>query len=205
MNRLKLKICGMKQADNIQQVAGLRPDYLGFIFYPQSPRFVGTDFLVPVIDAAIRKVSVFVNESEAKMDELSRRILAKRVQLHGDESPAICANMKERGYEVIKAFSIDDQFNFSSLTPYDKVVDYFLFDTKGKHRGGNGAAFDWDILKNYHQRIPFFLSGGLSKHNLSQLGLLSSMNLHALDLNSGVETSPGVKDTELIKEIQEFL
>ena len=123
------------------------------------------------------------------------------VQLHGNESPAQCDELKATGLGVIKVFSIDDDFNFELTKPYRKVVDYFLFDTKGKYYGGNAKTFNWKILERYDQEIPFFLSGGLSPENVNALGDIVKMNLHALDLNSGVEISPGLKDIEKIRTI----
>ncbi|HET6544809.1 MAG TPA: phosphoribosylanthranilate isomerase, partial [Chryseolinea sp.] len=123
------------------------------------------------------------------------------VQLHGDESPAQCDELKATGLGIIKVFSIDDDFNFDLTKPYREVVDYFLFDTKGKYYGGNAKAFNWKVLDAYDQEVPFFLSGGLSPDNVNALGDVQKMNLHALDLNSGVEVSPGFKDIEKIKTI----
>jgi phosphoribosylanthranilate isomerase len=183
---IKVKICGMRDAANIQSVAELRPDYMGFIFYPGSPRYVGQTFSVSL--DSIRKVGVFVNES-------TEAILKKGfdiVQLHGNEKPAQTDELKDKGITVIKAFAIDDDFDFARTKDYK--ADYFLFDTKGKYHGGNAKTFNWNKLNEYDQRIPFFLSGGLSATNLKDLSLLKDMNLYAVDLNSGVEASPGVKD-----------
>ncbi|MEI9921820.1 MAG: phosphoribosylanthranilate isomerase [Bacteroidota bacterium] len=188
---IKLKICGMRDAANIRAVAELKPDYMGFIFYEKSPRFVGTDFKIPVKNA----VGVFVNESTERILEKDVSI----VQLHGDETPAQCQELKDKGLTVIKAFSIDDDFDFAKTKDYK--VDYFLFDTKGQYYGGNAKAFNWNKLREYDQKIPFFLSGGLNAENLKDLGTLKGMNLYAIDLNSGVEDSPGVKNIGKIKEV----
>jgi len=191
---IKLKICGMRDAANITAVEALHPDYMGFIFYEKSPRYVGKDFKIPPVQNA---VGVFVNES-------TEVILKKGVgivQLHGDESPAQCSELRSRGLTVIKAFSIDDDFDFEKTIPYKDVVDYFLFDTKGKFYGGNAYPFDWNKLNEYDQSKPFFLSGGLNAQNLMNLDLLNGMNLYAVDLNSGVEDSPGLKNIEKIKNV----
>ncbi len=122
-------------------------------------------------------------------------------QLHGNETPEQCDELKATRLGVIKVFSLDDHFNFDVTKPYRDVVDYFLFDTKGKYYGGNAKAFNWENLRRYDQEVPFFLSGGLSPDNVNTLGNIQKMNLHALDLNSGVEISPGIKDLEKIKTV----
>ncbi len=142
---MKLKICGIKYRANIQEVAALQPDYLGFIFYEKSPRFCNGE--LPEIPNTIAKVGVFVN---APLSEILNKIKAynlQLVQLHGEESPEICEVLRLINIKVIKTFSIDDTFDFETLRPYEPVCDYFLFDTKGKHYGGNGTTFNWEILK----------------------------------------------------------
>ncbi|MBX2970802.1 MAG: phosphoribosylanthranilate isomerase [Cyclobacteriaceae bacterium] len=199
---IKLKICGFKDSSNMLEVGKLLPDYMGFIFYPPSPRYVGEDFQMPVgLNTAIHRVGVFVNEQVDRIIELSARHNLSHVQLHGDESVAVCEQLKQEGLRVIKVFRIGPDFDFSVALPYKEAVDYFLFDTKGKHYGGNAQVFDWSILEQYDQEIPFFLSGGLTVENIQDVKRLKNMNLHALDLNSGVEDSPGVKNVSLIKEV----
>lgn len=193
---IKLKICGMRDTANIKAVAELRPDYMGFIFYEKSPRYVGNEFAI--LDLRLNSVGVFVNESTEKI--LSKGL--KIVQLHGDETPEQCDELRKH-VKVIKAFSIDDDFDFETTKKYN--ADYFLFDTKGKYYGGNAKTFNWDKLKEYDQRIPFFLSGGLNADNLKDISILKGMNLHAIDLNSGVEDSPGLKNIEKIKSVMSCL
>lgn len=201
-HNIAIKICGMRDRENIVQVASLGPQYLGFIFYQGTPRFVGEDFRIPVkLPFSIRRVGVFVNATTSEILEKVKRVGLDFVQLHGKESPQQCAELKEAGTGVIKVFSVDENFNFDTTMPYKTVVDYFLFDTKGKYHGGNAKTFDWSILKKYDQEIPFFLSGGLSPENVQNLGDIVKMNIHALDLNSGVEISPGLKDIEKVKAI----
>ncbi len=194
---IRLKICGMRDAANIKAVAELRPDYMGFIFYEKSPRFVGKQFVIR--DLGLNTVGVFVNESTQNILEKGVRT----VQLHGDESPFEVDELKENGLTIIKAFSIDDNFDFERTKKYN--ADYFLFDTKGKYYGGNAKVFNWDKLKEYDQKIPFFLSGGLNADNLKDLHKLKGMNLHAIDLNSGVEDAPGMKNIEKIKTVMSCL
>lgn len=192
----------MRDPENITDVAALRPQYLGFIFYPKSPRFVGESFDIPGnLPASIKRVGVFVNEASPVILAKNRSLKLDFVQLHGDESPAQCDDLKATGLGVIKVFSLADGFNFDVTKAYRGVVDYFLFDTKGKYYGGNAKAFNWGILRKYDQEVPFFLSGGLSPANVNTLGDIQKMNLHALDLNSGVEISPGLKDIEKIKTV----
>ena len=192
----------MREPENITAVASLRPQYLGFIFYPKSPRFVGESFDIPGnLPASIKRVGVFVNEANAIILAKSPSLKLDFAQLHGSESPAQCDELKATGLGVIKVFSLDDDFNFDVTKAYREVVDYFLFDTKGKYYGGNAKAFNWETLRQYDQEVPFFLSGGLSPDNVNTLGDIQKMNLHALDLNSGVEISPGLKDIEKIKTV----
>ena len=190
---IKLKICGMREPANIKAVEELRPDYMGFIFHRGSPRFVGDGFVIP--DLGLKAVGVFVNESTEQI--LSKGV--KVVQLHGDETPQQVDELKDHDLTVIKAFSIDDEFDFRKTKDYN--ADFFLFDTKGKYYGGNATTFNWNKLKEYDQKIAFFLSGGLSAQNLTGIHALKGMNLHAIDLNSGVEDSPGLKNIDKIKNV----
>jgi phosphoribosylanthranilate isomerase len=201
---IKVKICGMKDAENIRAVAGLHPDYMGFIFYKNSPRYVGDDFQLDESDVT-ESVGVFVNEAKGEILKRLNSINSNIAQLHGNETPMQCDDLKSRGITVIKVFSIDDDFDFKTVEPYEEVSDYFLFDTKGKLYGGNARAFNWDKLKEYDQSIPFFLSGGLNPENVKQIHVLDNMNIHAIDLNSGVEDSPGIKNIEKIKSVMSCL
>ena len=196
----------MRDPGNIREVAQHNPDYMGFIFYQDSPRFVGNTFVLPEgFPDTIRPVGVFVNEDTGTIEKYASRIRAMHVQLHGRESVDQCAALKDKGYHVIKVISVDDATDFSVTQLYEKVVDYFLFDTKGKYFGGNARTFTWEILKRYDQQVPFFLSGGLTPENIEHLDVLEGMNIHALDMNSGVEVSPGLKDEEKIKTVKSIL
>ncbi len=196
----------MREAKNIEEIASLYPDYMGFIFYDKSPRYVGEEFVIPKnIPSSVQKVGVFVNEGFETILGRRSSIEFQFVQLHGDESVELCEDLKDAGLKVIKAFSVDDDFDFSVTKKYDSSVDYFLFDTKGKYYGGNAKVFDWKVLKRYNQQVPFFLSGGLSPENIGMVKELNEMNIHALDLNSGVEISPGLKNIDKIKEVSRIL
>ena len=200
---IALKVCGNR--DNIVEVASLNPDYMGFIFYEPSPRHVGVDFKMPVLPKSIKKVGVFVNEEVEVIKKLVAKFKLDFVQLHGHESVEDCRVLKELGVGVIKVFSIHTTFDFDTTAPYEGVVDYFLFDTKGKFYGGNAIPFDWNLLVNFHQRVPFFLGGGLTQENISGIRNLSTMNLHAIDVNSGVEDSAGKKNIGRIEAVIKIL
>jgi phosphoribosylanthranilate isomerase len=178
---------------------------MGFIFYPASPRYVGEDFSIPEqFPSATKRVGVFVNESTEVIVARIHQFKLDYVQLHGDEPVEQCRELKNHT-RIIKVFAIDDNIDFAITRPYNQVVDFFLFDTKGKFYGGNAQTFDWEMLRKYDQDVPFFLSGGLNENNIKGLGELSGLNLHAIDLNSGVETAPALKDINKIQLIKRFL
>ena len=198
----------MKYVENIQQVAALQPEYLGFIFYDKSKR--NFDGIIPELPKSIKKTGVFVN---AKIDEVVSKIKQynlQAVQLHGDESVNYinelkCLFERSRELEIIKVFGIKDEFNFDTLKPYLGVVDYFLFDTKGKERGGNGVAFDWNILEKYPFTKPFFLSGGIGLEQQEEIHQIRKTDLpiYALDVNSKFENKQGFKKIEDLKKFKE--
>jgi len=199
---IKIKVCGMRDANNIMQVADVHPDFMGFIFYPPSPRFVGVDFDIPSeFPKDIKRVGVFVNETSSRVAELARKNQLDFLQLHGDESVEYCLELKNAGFGVIKVFRVDVDFDFNQTDIYSEVVNYFLFDTKGKYYGGNALKFDWALLKKYDQKIPFFLSGGIDINDVNTILELEGMNLVAIDINSGVERSPGLKDIVKLSEV----
>ncbi len=203
---MKIKICGMKFSDNIKQVAALQPDYLGFIFHQRSKRNFDGD--IPEISDKIKKIGVFVDESMEFILEKVKKYNLKAVQLHGNESPQLCKQLKEeKDLKVIKVFSVGETFNFDVLKPYEVVSDYFLFDTKGKEKGGNGITFNWELLnKGYTSKKPFFLSGGIGLEELNSINEFfktkASRYCFALDLNSKFEVEPGLKD---IKKLKQFI
>jgi phosphoribosylanthranilate isomerase len=204
--KIKLKICGMRDAENIIHVAALQPDYMGFIFYAKSPRFVQNEFTVPdAFPESIKRIGVFVKETTETIVKQAKRLSLEYIQLHGDEIVSQCEELKAAGLKVIRVFSVNDDFDFNTTKPYKNVSDFFLFDTKGKYYGGNAQIFNWNILKQYDQEVPFFLSGGLNAENVKQISDLNGMNIHALDVNSGVESSPGVKDISKIKSLMQSM
>lgn len=194
----------MRDKANLAELIELKPDFIGFIFYDKSPRYVGDlldENLVRSISKPIKKVGVFVNSNPDYILRIAKKYDLQYVQLHGRETPDFCRNLKSRGVNVIKAFSIDEAFNFASLNNYKPHCDYFLFDAKGTDPGGNGVAFDWDILKRYQDsEKPFFLSGGLSLENIAQVNELG-IKIYGLDVNSKFETAPAVKDIEKLRQL----
>lgn len=195
----------MRDPSNIIDVLALRPDYMGFIFYKDSPRYVGEEFEMPVLPSSIQKVGVFVNE---QTDQIVRKVSDYRldlVQLHGNETVDQCKKLKDAGIEIVKAFSVDENFNFEAVDPYKNYVRFFLFDTKGKYYGGNASTFDWSLLRKYDQSVPFFLSGGISSENVKDTKQFSNLNIYALDVNSGVEVVPAFKDVQKIKQLQQTI
>ena len=209
---MKIKVCGMKYPENISEVTHLGPDYLGFIFWEPSPRFF--DDNMGDIPDNIKKVGVFVDADLKEVLETINKYDLQAVQLHGKESPEFCKKLKtttilgpdgsKKKIEIIKVFSIKDNFDFGILTPYESVCDYYLFDTKGKLPGGNGYTFSWEVLKDYPSQKPYFLSGGIGPVEAEKikefLGRPESKYCYAIDLNSKFERKPGLKDVdELMK------
>ena len=189
----------MKYSENIGETAEILPDYMGFIFYEKSLRFFEGN--LPELPNSVQKVGVFVNAPISDILQKIKKYNLQLVQLHGNESPEICEILKIIDIQVIKVFSVDDNFNFETLAPYETVCDYFLFDTKGENQGGNGTTFNWEILQNYPSKKPFFLSGGIG---LEQIKRIKELNLpiYAIDVNSKFETKPGLKNTLLLKQLQ---
>jgi len=196
----------MKHKENIEQVADLKPDYMGFIFYAPSKRNVSDDLQIPDISPEISKVGVFVN---AGADFIIDKINAHNlhcIQLHGVEPPFFCRQMK-RITCIIKAFGIDEQFDFSKLKDYEECCDYFLFDTKTPEHGGSGQQFNWDLLANYTCTIPFFLSGGLGLESAKKMKEMSKKYplLYGIDVNSKFEKSPGLKNVEELQKLMHLM
>ena len=199
---MKLKVCGLKHQYNIEELMQLPIDYLGFIFYNKSPRFVGENLsfdFVRTIPKRIKKTGVFVNESIYSIFNRIAHYDLDMVQLHGDETSELCAELKPH-VKVMKAFQIQDDLDFKQLESYLSVVDYFLFDSPTANYGGSGKQFNWQLLKNYNYNIPFFLSGGISEDHIEEIKLLNIPQLIAIDINSKFETEPGLKNIEHIKQ-----
>ncbi|MGA0212817.1 MAG: phosphoribosylanthranilate isomerase [Flavobacteriaceae bacterium] len=199
---IKIKICGLRDLENSRAVADLSPDYMGFIFWSKSSRFVDT--ATPSLPNSIKKTGVFVDETPSVISKQIENHKLNALQLHGNETPEICAVLKETGTEVIKAFSVGASFNFKNLEPYLPTCDFFLFDTKGPLPGGNGYRFNWSLLADYPFDKPFFLSGGIGLEYLPALKRIAkeALPLYAIDVNSKFETAPGHKDLQTLKEFK---
>lgn len=214
----------MKYQDNIEAVANLQPDFLGFIFHEPSPRHY--EGVIPDLPKEIKKVGVFVDETVEFITNQIEKHNLSAVQLHGHESTEFCEKLKEychserseeshdemlnqvqhdKPIKIIKVFSIKDTFDFSVLEPYEAVCDYFLFDTKGKLPGGNGYTFDWSVLNNYPSTKPYFLSGGIGLSEIDKIKELkkskASKYCYAIDVNSKFEIEAGLKDIMKLKTL----
>ena len=228
---MNLKVCGMNH--NLEEVAQLQPDYLGFIFWEPSSRYFSGE--IPKLPSSIKKVGVFVDASLEEVIQKVEEYQLNAVQLHGKETAVYCKELKESfmsfrapsrnlkefhenkvstaldltKIDIIKVFSIKDDFDFEVLNDYEEICDYFLFDTKGKLPGGNGYTFDWSVLEKYPSNKPYFLSGGIgleSKEKLKAfLNSTASKNCFAIDVNSKFETAPGLKNIEDLKIFIESL
>ena len=197
----------MRDNENIESLIALKPDFMGFIFYEKSKRFVA-DFPTVEIPLSTKKVGVFVNESLDTVLGIVEKHNLDCVQLHGNETPEYIDELRHselvsesHPIEVFKAFSVDDSFDFSKTDAYQKVCDYMLFDTKGKDYGGNGVKFNWDVLQKYKGEIPFILSGGITKNDVEEIKNINHSAFVGLDINSGFEIEPALKN---INEIKEF-
>ena len=209
---MKLKVCGMKY--NTEEVASLEPDYLGFIFWEPSARYFNQT--LPKVSDHIKRVGVFV---DAPLEQLILQVYEhdlNLIQLHGEEDPDYCKRLTEivksggsGPIEIIKAFSIDEGFNFEFLRSYESVCDYFLFDTKGELPGGTGKGFDWTLLKKNKSTKPFFLSGGIGPDDVNALNDFfespEAVNCHAIDVNSRFEVEPGMKNEKELKKFKSKL
>lgn len=193
----------MKFPENTTEIAALQPDYLGFIFYAKSPRYV-TDQL-PKINAKIKKVGVFVNAEFFEIMQKAKEYQLDFIQLHGEETPELCQKIQSNSLKVIKAFNLSNTFNFNILNNYFDSCSHFLFDTKGERYGGNGNTFDWQLLENYHLSKTYFLSGGIGIENSNQIKEFLkndyAKNCIAIDCNSKLEIAPGLKSIKKVKSL----
>ena len=210
---MKIKVCGLREPDNIAAVGALPVDYLGFIFYPKSPRYVGKkDHLAtwlkrhPDAVANQQRVGVFVNSEIDIILNAVHDYGLDYVQLHGNESPAYCGELQTlwsvssvESARLIKVFHVDEEFDFSTTDPYAAFCPLFLFDTRsGEGSGGTGRKFDWTILDQYQGATPFLLSGGIGPDDSTVVQKINHPQLHGIDINSRFETEPGVKDVDAI-------
>lgn len=198
---MKVKICGLTEKQNLLDVLSLCPDYIGLNFYLGSRRYAGDDKALPSLMHAITgicKTGVFVNEQQEIIQETMNIYNLDYVQLHGDELPATCAAINA-SKPIIKAFQMMPAFDFKQLQDYVGSCTYFLFDNPSADYGGSGQCFDWSVLFSKEIPLPFFLSGGIGLHHVTQLKSFEHDQLIGVDVNSKFEQSPGVKNINDLK------
>ncbi len=197
----------MKFTGNREEVEKLPVDLLGYIFYPPSKRYVGENPQTGLFNSHKPKAVVFVDENAFEILALAKNLGFKWVQLHGKENPKTCLILKNQGLKIIKAFSVNEDFQFHKTKPYEGVADYFLFDTKSNIPGGSGKKFDWKILNKYEGNTPFLLSGGIQPDDVEAIKKINHPQFAGVDLNSGFEDEPGLKNieklTKFIKELKD--
>jgi len=203
---MKLKVCGMRERDNLRELAEkVNPDFTGFIFYPNSPRYFldGTEE-IPNEILSENRVGVFVNAPLAEVIGLAEMFKIKNIQLHGNETPEFCKAIIDEGFTVIKAFGIVEIKDFDQMGKYVKSCHYFLFDTKTNDYGGSGKKFNWAMIDQVKIQKPFFLSGGVDLGDIEEIKNLKNQPF-AIDINSRFEINPGKKDIEKIKLFKQKL
>ena len=201
---LKLKVCGMREEANIQALSELKPDFIGFIFHEKSSRNV-THTISITIPEDISKVGVFVNKPIEFITEKITDFDLDYIQLHGNESPEFCSELKNNGLKIIKAFNISETFDFTTLKSYESFCEYFLFDAFGKKAGGNGIVFNWELINNYKGEISFLLSGGINDSMVDTIKNFNHPKFVGIDINSGFETAPAIKNIKNIKAFKHEL
>ncbi|UJP63844.1 phosphoribosylanthranilate isomerase [Mongoliitalea daihaiensis] len=193
-----LKVCGMRDVENMRGLEEeVRPDYMGMIFYPPSPRYVESKNSEDYATIQLPKVGVFVNEPVDKVLETIELFGLNGVQLHGRESMQYIEELREKSEVFVwKVWSVKDNLDWDALALVEPVVDAFLFDTFTEAHGGSGKVFNWQILETYPFSTPFFLSGGLGQEHAAAIRELKERipQLVGVDLNSKFEISPGFKD-----------
>lgn len=195
-----IKVCGMRDNENIRKVDALGVDLMGFIFYPPSPRFV--EERPSALPASDKRVGVFRDASVGTILQTAERFGLSWIQLHGNESVSLCEELRMNGYRLIKAFAICKAEEFMKTEVYAPFCDYFLFDTPSASGGGSGIQFDWEILRFYTGKTPFLLSGGIGPGDEERLLRFTHPLLAGYDLNSRFESSPGYKE---VIPLQKFI
>jgi phosphoribosylanthranilate isomerase len=197
-----IKICGMRESDNIKAIAKLKPDFMGFIFHPGSPRFAD-DLLdretLSSLPGDIRKTGVFVNSEFKEILSKVTKYSLNVAQLHGDESAELCRRLRNKGIQVIKVFRIHERTDFAKLSDFIDCTDYFLFDTMTAKHGGSGQKFDWNLIYKYDAGHPFLLSGGIGPMDADEIKGITNPYFKGIDINSRFELSPGLKDAERLR------
>lgn len=207
MNSRLIKVCGMREADNIRQVEALGIDWLGFIFWPKSSRFVHER--PTYLPANAKRVGVFVDADIEVVRETAAAYCLDIIQLHGKESPSYIKQLRSLCSDhvavIVKAFNIATPEDLIQTEPYEGITDYFLFDTKAKMVGGNGTQFDWTVLNDYQGNTPFILSGGIGPDDAEKVKAFHHPMLAGIDLNSRFETVPAHKDVNLLRTFIETI
>lgn len=192
-----IKVCGMRDSANIQAIDKLAPDWMGFIFYQHSSRYV--EQVPTVMPQRAKRVGVFVHPQFRDVMDHVKRYDLQAVQFHGTASPEVCQSFRERGLIVIRALPVTETF-VAETAQYVGKVDYFLFDNPTLKFGGSGQTYDWTLLQRYPGPTPFLLSGGLSLQTVEALKRFAHPFLAGYDINSGFETSPAMKDSAAVAQ-----
>ncbi|WP_100627717.1 phosphoribosylanthranilate isomerase [Algoriphagus formosus] len=206
---MEIKVCGMRELGNIQGlISEVKPDWMGLIFYPKSPRYVTEDKAIDFNKVEVKKVGVFVNETEIEILRKVNLFGLSAIQLHGSESAEfaerLCQNTEA---EIWKVISVKEEVDWESLEGYLPFVDKFLFDTATAAHGGSGKKFDWSVLETYPFDKSFLLSGGLDEESAGEILNLNRQipQLSGVDLNSKFEDAPGLKNIEKLKKFKQKL
>ena len=199
-----IKVCGMRDAENIRAVEALGIDLMGFIFWPHSTRYVGAK--PSYLPENCQRVGVFVDAAVQDILAAVRDFRLDIVQLHGHEAPEMIPVLKDRAaVRVVKALAVFEPGDLAQTAVYESVCDAFLFDTKGRLPGGNGQQFDWNVLRFYTGRLPFLLSGGIGPEDAQRIREFDVPGCIGIDLNSRFETAPGLKDVEALRTFIETI
>ncbi|MDA0314415.1 MAG: phosphoribosylanthranilate isomerase [Bacteroidetes bacterium] len=206
---MEIKVCGMRERDNCYQLATeVGPDWMGLIFYPKSLRLVTAESADWMIDLPLKKVGVFVDEAQTEVLRKIALFGLSVLQLHGGESVEVAKKLKEgTGLEIWKVFAVGEMLDWKVMEEFVPHVDRFLFDTATVSKGGSGKTFDWGLLKGYPFEKGFFLSGGLTMVHANEIFELSKEipQLLGVDVNSGFEVAPGLKNIPVLKEFKQKL
>ena len=194
-----IKVCGMRDADNIRAVAKTGVNWMGMIFWPRSSRHVADLSAANAIPCGIERVGVFVDQSCEDIIDIAEKCRLDVIQLHGKESRESILALRRRlrmGVRLMKAISVGATDDIGKASEYEDIVDYLLFDTKCTTVGGSGKQFDWSVLDEYNGSTPFLLSGGIGPDDAEAVSLFRHPLMMGIDLNSRFETAPAYKDVE---------
>lgn len=196
---IKIKICGMKHPQNINLISLLNTNFLGFIFYSYSYRFIG----IPLpIELMIKKVGVFVNYKIESLIKKVQKYVIEFIQLHGNEDIEFCEELYKNNFSIIKVFRVNEFFSFFVIQQYYNYSNYFLFETYSKQYGGSGKKFSWKKISGYTFNTKFFISGGIDTEDVERIKNILSIKFFGIDLNSQFEIEPGNKNRD---ELRRFI